>query len=280
MGLCHHLCHVVQRGRRVGWHGRRAVGPCGPCGQAGPRAGPGRGAAVQACAPGLPGRWGGHGSSGPGSGGSFSVGRRGAPLNGRCALQRVMRSPVVQDCTARARSRRPATIARCFPTVLDLPVATSSLLALIDDIATLLDDVALLTKVAAKKTAGVLGDDLALNAQQVAGVQSERELPVVWAVAKGSFLNKAILVPAALAISAFAPLAGDAAADGRRCLPVLRRLREAGAQVPATARTRTRPSTRSCWLPRPTRAWTWSPSSATRSRARCAPISSCRPRSS
>lgn len=83
----------------------------------------------------------------------------------------------------------------------------SSLFALLDDIATVLDDVALLTKVAAKKSAGVLGDDLALNAQQVAGVKAERELPVVWAVAKGSFLNKAILVPAALAISAFAPWA-------------------------------------------------------------------------
>lgn len=83
----------------------------------------------------------------------------------------------------------------------------SSLLALIDDIATILDDVALLTKVAAKKTAGVLGDDLALNAQQVSGVKADRELPVVWAVCKGSFLNKAILVPAALLISAFAPWA-------------------------------------------------------------------------
>jgi uncharacterized protein len=83
----------------------------------------------------------------------------------------------------------------------------SSLLALLDDIATVLDDVALLTKVAAKKTSGVLGDDLALNAQQVSGVSAERELPVVWAVAKGSALNKAILVPAALAISAFAPWA-------------------------------------------------------------------------
>ncbi len=81
----------------------------------------------------------------------------------------------------------------------------SSLLALLDDIVTVLDDVAVLTKVAAKKTAGVLGDDLALNAQQVAGVQSNRELPVVWAVAKGSLINKAILVPSALAISAFAP---------------------------------------------------------------------------
>ena len=71
----------------------------------------------------------------------------------------------------------------------------------------ILDDVSLLAKVAAKKTAGVLGDDLALNAQQVAGVQADRELPVVWAVARGSFVNKAILVPAALAISAFAPWA-------------------------------------------------------------------------
>ena len=84
-------------------------------------------------------------------------------------------------------------------------MAAASLLALIDDIATVLDDVAVLTKVAAQKTAGVLGDDLALNAQQVAGVRAERELPVVWAVAKGSLLNKAILVPAALAISAVAP---------------------------------------------------------------------------
>ncbi|MGY8904667.1 MAG: DUF808 domain-containing protein [Burkholderiales bacterium] len=83
----------------------------------------------------------------------------------------------------------------------------SSLFALIDDIASVLDDVAVLTKVAAKKTAGVLGDDLALNAQQVAGVKAERELPVVWAVAKGSFRNKLILVPAALAISALAPWA-------------------------------------------------------------------------
>ncbi len=84
-------------------------------------------------------------------------------------------------------------------------MAAGSLLALLDDIATVLDDVALLSKLAAKKTAGVLGDDLALNAQQVAGVKAERELPVVWAVAKGSLLNKAILVPAALAIAAFAP---------------------------------------------------------------------------
>jgi len=78
---------------------------------------------------------------------------------------------------------------------------TSSLLALIDDIATVLDDVAVLTKVAAKKTAGVLGDDLALNAQQVAGVKADRELPVVWAVCKGSFVNKAILVLSLIHIS-------------------------------------------------------------------------------
>jgi hypothetical protein len=86
-------------------------------------------------------------------------------------------------------------------------MAGASLLALIDDIATVLDDVAILTKAATKKTAGVLGDDLALNAQQVSGVRAERELPVVWAVARGSMRNKAILVPAALAISAFAPWA-------------------------------------------------------------------------
>jgi predicted DNA repair protein MutK len=84
-------------------------------------------------------------------------------------------------------------------------MAGSSLLTLLDDIATLLDDVAVMTKVAAKKTAGVLGDDLALNAHQVSGVQADRELPVVWAVCKGSFVNKLILVPAALAISAFVP---------------------------------------------------------------------------
>lgn len=81
-----------------------------------------------------------------------------------------------------------------------------SLLMLLDDIAAVLDDVAVMTKVATKKTAGVLGDDLALNAQQVTGVQAARELPVVWAVAKGSFVNKLILVPAALAISAIAPM--------------------------------------------------------------------------
>ena len=84
-------------------------------------------------------------------------------------------------------------------------MAGSSLLALIDDIATLLDDVTVMTKIAAKQTAGVLGDDLALNAKQVSGVNADRELPVVWAVCKGSFLNKLILVPSALLISALIP---------------------------------------------------------------------------
>ena len=83
----------------------------------------------------------------------------------------------------------------------------ASLLALLDDISTLLENVAVLTRVAATKTVGVLGDDLALNAQQVSGVAADRELPVVWAVAKGSALNKAILVPLALAVSAWAPWA-------------------------------------------------------------------------
>lgn len=84
-------------------------------------------------------------------------------------------------------------------------MAATNLLALIDDIATILDDVAVLSKVAAKKTAGVLGDDLALNAEQVSGVKADRELPVVWAVTKGSMLNKLIIVPSALLISAFLP---------------------------------------------------------------------------
>ncbi|MFS2220899.1 DUF808 family protein [Pantoea sp. B65] len=86
-------------------------------------------------------------------------------------------------------------------------MAGSSLLTLLDDIATLLDDISVMGKLAAKKTAGVLGDDLSLNAQQVSGVKANREIPVVWGVAKGSFLNKLILVPLALVISAFAPWA-------------------------------------------------------------------------
>jgi predicted DNA repair protein MutK len=84
-------------------------------------------------------------------------------------------------------------------------MASAGLLALIDDIATLLDDVAMLSKVAVKKTAGVLGDDLALNTEQVSGVMAERKLPAVWVVAKCSALNKVILVPAALIISALIP---------------------------------------------------------------------------
>lgn len=84
-------------------------------------------------------------------------------------------------------------------------MAGASLLTLLDDISVILDDVSVMTKVAAKKTAGVLGDDLALNAEQVTGVKADRELPVVWAVAKGSFVNKLILVPAALLISTIYP---------------------------------------------------------------------------
>ncbi len=90
-------------------------------------------------------------------------------------------------------------------TLEETPLAGSSLLALLDDIATLLDDVSVLTKAATKKTAGVLGDDLALNAEQVSGISAARELPVVWAVFKGSALNKLIMVPIALALSAFIP---------------------------------------------------------------------------
>lgn len=84
-------------------------------------------------------------------------------------------------------------------------MAASSLLALLDDITTMLDDVSVMSQLAAKKTAGVLGDDLALNAQQVTGIAAQRELPVVWAVARGSLFNKLILVPVALLISAFLP---------------------------------------------------------------------------
>lgn len=98
-------------------------------------------------------------------------------------------------------------------------MAGASLLTVLDDIATVLDDVAIMTKVAVKKTAGVLGDDLALNAEQVSGVRAERELPVVWAVFKGSVINKLILVPAALAISALAPwlVAGVKRGDRGSC---------------------------------------------------------------
>jgi hypothetical protein len=105
-------------------------------------------------------------------------------------------------------------------------MAAASLLALLDDIASVLDDVALLTRMASQKTAGVLGDDLALNAQQVAGVRADRELPVVWAVARGSALNKAILVPYGAGHQRIRPVGDHAAADGGRRLPVLRGLRE------------------------------------------------------
>ena len=85
-------------------------------------------------------------------------------------------------------------------------MALASLFTLLDDIASVLDDVALMTKVAAKKTAGVVGDDLALNANQVTGAAAEREIPIVWEVAKGSFINKLILIPIALLLAAFALL--------------------------------------------------------------------------
>jgi predicted DNA repair protein MutK len=155
-------------------------------------------------------------------------------------------------------------------------MAGSSLLALIDDIATILDDVALMSKMAAKKTAGVLGDDLALNAQQVAGVRAERELPVVWAVAVGSLKNKAILVPAALAISAFAPWA---------ITPLLMvgglYLCFEGFEKSPTAAAPAHEAPAGTLQPRwPTRTSTWWRWKKTRSRAPCAPTSSCRPKSS
>ena len=176
-------------------------------------------------------------------------------------------------------------------------MAGASLLTLLDDIATILDDVALMTKVAAKKsatmaddvsvmtkvaaqkTAGVLGDDLALNAQQVAGVRAEREIPVVWAVAKGSLVNKVILVPLALLISAFAPWAVTPllmVGGAFLCFEGFEKL----AHKLLHARTRTPPSTRATPRPMPTRRWIWWRSKSPRSRARCAPTSSCRPKSS
>src|SRR5688572_26134737 len=117
---------------------------------------------------------------------------------------RRSRCAAIPTCWDKNRER--SCLHSCFSRQ-DAQMAVSSLLTLIDYIATLLDDVAVMTKVAAKKTAGVLGDDLALNAQQVTGVSADRELPVVWAVAKGSALNKLILVPTALVISAFMPWA-------------------------------------------------------------------------
>ncbi|MFU0839286.1 MAG: Inner membrane protein [Pseudomonas fragi] len=123
-------------------------------------------------------------------------------------------------------------------------MAGSSLLMLLDDIAAVLDDVALMTKMAAKKTAGVLGDDFALNAQQVSGVRAERELPVVWAVAKGSFRNKLILVPCRAGHQRVCTVGGHAAADGGRRLFVFRGVREAGAHIPDPQQERRSPGQR------------------------------------
>jgi predicted DNA repair protein MutK len=128
-------------------------------------------------------------------------------LRGSAGLQQIADETARQSAIIRAVGDALGSLALHPSGIRSLKLAGASLLALIDDIATVLDDVAILTKVAARKTAGVLGDDLALNAQQVAGVRADRELPVVWAVAKGSMVNKAILVPAALLISAFAPWA-------------------------------------------------------------------------
>ena len=100
---------------------------------------------------------------------------------------------------------------------------SAGLLVLLDDIASLLDDVAVYSKIAAKKTAGVLGDDLAVNAQQVSGVAAERELPIIWAVAKGSLLNKVILVPSALINQCVDALVDSHRSHHRRRLPLLRR---------------------------------------------------------
>src|SRR5471030_2947620 len=124
----------------------------------------------------------------------------GALRRRRCGWGKMAHHPLpAPPCPPTATAHRPPR------SLADM--AGTSLLALLDDIAAILDDVALMSKVAATKTAGVLGDDLALNAQQLAGLRAERELPVVWAVAVGSLKNKAVLVPAALAISAWAPWA-------------------------------------------------------------------------
>lgn len=176
-------------------------------------------------------------------------------------------------------------------------MAGAGLLMLLDDIAAILDDVALMTKVAARKsvamaddvsvmtkvaaqkTAGVLGDDLALNAQQVTGVRAEREIPVVWAVAKGSLINKAILVPAALLISAFAPWAvtpllmvGGAFLCFEGCEKLAHKLLHSPRKMPPSASGSRAPTRTRRWI-----SWPWK---RTRSRAPCAPTSSSRPRSS
>ena len=160
-------------------------------------------------------------------------------------------------------------------------MAASSLLALLDDIASILDDVALLTKVATKKTAGVLGDDLALNAQQVAGVRADRELPVVWAVAKGSLVNKAILVPAALAISAFAPWAVTPLLMVGGLFLCFEGFEKVAHKLRChAARGRRSTTSELAKRARRSRRRTWSRSRRRRSRARSAPTSSSPPRSS
>jgi uncharacterized protein len=156
-------------------------------------------------------------------------------------------------------------------------VATS-LLTLLDDIAAVLDDVAVMTKVAAKKTAGVLGDDLALNAQQVTGVATDRELPVVWAVAKGSALNKLIIVPAALALSVFAPMLVVPLLMLGGLFLCFEGVEKVTHKLFTAARTS---STTTSWSRRsPTRPSTWSRSRRSGSAERSAPTSSSRPRSS
>ena len=103
---------------------------------------------------------------------------------------------------------------------LYLRIMPSGFFALLDDIAALMDDVAVMTKVAGKKTAGILGDDLAVNAEKAVGFSSSRELPVLWSITKGSFLNKLLILPAAFALSAFAPWAIEPICVGRG-LPVV-----------------------------------------------------------
>ena len=176
----------------------------------------------------------------------------------------------------RGRKIRPDPARRLRHTAM----AGASLLALLDDIATILDDVSVMTKVAAKKTAGVLGDDLALNAQQVAGVKADRELPVVWAVAKGSFVNKAILVPAALAISALAPWAVTPLLMLGGAFLCYEGFEKLAHKYPARADRRQRAPRRTASMRWPTRRSIWWRWNATRSRARSAPISSSPPKSS
>jgi predicted DNA repair protein MutK len=158
-------------------------------------------------------------------------------------------------------------------------VAGTSLLALLDDIAAILDDVAVMTKIATKKTAGVLGDDLALNAEQVTGVAADRELPVVWAVAKGSAVNKVILVPAALVISAVAPFAITPLlmlGGAFLCYEGFEKVAHKLLQPKAAGK----PPSGSCAKRPSTRRSTWWRSRKRRSAVRCARTSSSRRRSS